>query len=180
MRGLVGARWGLVRLVLAGFVVWALAVDTGSRLARLQLLSMPNADMGVEVEHLRERGRYAEAMVALDAGIEVAEGAERERLVALRAEVERERQSLLRRLKDVVRGAVSGGSGIGGQESGDASLELLLGAVVTDFLVIGDLRDLVIQWARRIQGESTDPVIVALSGIGIVTTVMPEVVETLE
>ncbi|MBD2104822.1 hypothetical protein [Leptolyngbya sp. FACHB-261] len=45
-----------------------------------------------------------------------------------------------------------------------------IGAIGSDLLVIGDLRDLAVQSWRYQQGLSVDPLITALSGIGVATT----------
>lgn len=168
------SRWNLLRLTLAAFLLWAVAIDTGPRLARLALSQLPGYDYAAEVARLRDAGRFGEAIMVADAGLEDDEQA---RDTTRRAELERERadtvaaqSSWLRRLKDVGWGALTG---TGGPTGG--SLERLAGAVAADMLVFGDVRDLLIQGAKfAIDGEA-DPVIVALSGIGIVLTVAPEI-----
>lgn len=183
MRGLLAlwrARWGVVRLAAAAALVWILAMDTPARLARLQLAALPDADFATEVRDLRERGCYAEALVVADAGLAAGPGApggpERERLLAERRAAEEEQRSLVRRLRDLARGAITGGGDAStGTDQPDPSLELLLGAVATDLLVVGDVRDLVIQSGRWARGEKTDPVIVMLSGVGLATTLAPEI-----
>ncbi|WP_306548970.1 hypothetical protein [Desulfobulbus sp.] len=42
--------------------------------------------------------------------------------------------------------------------------------VITDFLVIGDLRDLAKQGVKHIKGEDTDEVLVALASLGVIAT----------
>src|SRR2546423_8870827 len=63
-------------------------------------------------------------------------------------------------------GAVSG--------RGD-SLESLIGAVAADFFIVGDVRDLVIQGGRYVLDGETDQVVLILSGVGLATTLAPEV-----
>lgn len=52
--------------------------------------------------------------------------------------------------------------------SGD-SIEELSGAIASDMFIYGDIRDLVKQGYFKIMGEETDPLIVALSSLGLVT-----------
>lgn len=52
--------------------------------------------------------------------------------------------------------------------SGD-SIEELSGAIASDMLIYGDIRDLVKQGYFKIMGEETDPLIVALSSLGLAT-----------
>lgn len=174
VRGAWRGKWNLARAIVAGVVVWTLAIDTAPRMARLQLASLPDADYVKQVDELVARGRYAEAMVIADAGLVATSGAEHDRLAAARERVVERQQSVLRRLKDLARGAITGGAG-GGENSEDASLELLLGAVATDLFVVGDIRDLIIQGGRWARGQKPDVVIAALAGVGVATTLAPEV-----
>ncbi len=172
---LVKARWSVARLVIAATLMWYFAADSGARLARLALASLPDIDYAVEAEKLREMGQYGEAVVVLDAALaessppnptDAAASAQRERLMAQRAKIQDEQASYLRRATEVASGAITG--------SGD-SLESLVGAVAADFFVVGDIRDLVIQSARYVRQGEADELIVALSALGIATTVAPQI-----
>lgn len=168
------AKWNTARLLLAAFVLWALVAGTPARLAMLQLDAIPDADPLPQIRELRAAGRYAEALVVCDAAEKAAVGEHAAEIRAERAAIEAEQRGVMRRLKDVARGAITGGSAR--SEGGpDPSLELLLGAVATDLFVIGDVRDLVIQSGRWMRGEETDTVVIALSGVGIATTLAPEI-----
>lgn len=176
VRGVWRGKWNLARAIVAGAVVWMLAVDTAPRMARLQLASLPNADYVKQVDDLVASGRYAEAMVVADAGLAATSGAEHDRVTAARERTLTAQRGLLRRLKDLARGAITGGgSGTGGEAAEDASLELLLGAVATDLFVVGDIRDLIIQGGRWARGQKPDVVIAALAGVGVATTLAPEI-----
>jgi hypothetical protein len=169
-------RWGFLRLAIAASLVWILAADTPSRLARIQLASLPDADFAAEIRQMRERGRYTEALVVADAGLETTpHGATHDAISHERELTLQQQQSTLRRLKDLARGAITGGGASTDTNAPDPSLELLVGAVATDLFVVGDIRDLVIQSGRWIRGDKTDPVIAALAGIGLVTTLAPEI-----
>ncbi|MBS0190189.1 MAG: hypothetical protein U0573_01545 [Phycisphaerales bacterium] len=165
-----GRRWNLARLSLALAVVVVLAADTPARLARLTLAALPEMDYASEVATLRAQGRYAEAIVIADAGLAWMDGPGNG---PRRAEIERQRQltvdeqsSWIRRAKDVGWGALSGRG---------ESLEELIGAIAADMFVIGDIRDLVIQATTWASGGETDPLIIALSSVGIALTVAPEI-----
>lgn len=171
LRALLRCRWNVLRLAGALFFLWVLAEDTGARLARLQLMALPDFDYVAEVRHLRAAGRFGEAIVVADAGLEDTTGETQVQVLREKQATIDARNSFMRRLKDVGIGALTGSAGAEGQ----ASLERLGGALAADLFVIGDVRDLVIQSARYMGGEKTDPVIVALSGVGLVTTLAPEV-----
>jgi hypothetical protein len=160
------ARWCLVRLGIVGFLLYALVSDTGARLARLQYAAMPDFDYAAEVSYLREKGRFGEAIVVADAGLSLAPESARAAIQNEKDATVRAQSSYLRRAKDLGMGALSG--------RGD-SLEGLIGAVTADFFVVGDVRDLVIQGGRLVVDGETDELILILSGVGLATTVAPEV-----
>jgi hypothetical protein len=115
---------------------------------------------------LSKQQRFAEALLVAEAGLDVLSGREREALLAEQAAVREDQTSVLRKGKELMRGALVG--------EGD-SLEALIGAVGADMFVVGDIRDLVIQGGRlAVDGES-DELILALSAVGVLTTVMPEI-----
>jgi hypothetical protein len=159
-------KWSLLRLGIAAFLLYALVADTGARLARLQYASLPEFDYAAEIAFLREQGRFGEALMVADAGMQVQEGQAREALAREREITVRAQGSFLRRASDLGMGALSGRG---------TSLEGVIGAVAADFFVVGDVRDLVIEGGRLVIDGETDEVILVLSGIGLATTVAPEV-----
>ncbi|MFM9995144.1 MAG: hypothetical protein ACKVU4_05020 [Phycisphaerales bacterium] len=193
IRAAIRARWNVARLLAAAVLLWVLVGDTPARLARLHYASLPEFDAAAEVRFLRAAGRYGEAIMVADAAIESAklrakssngdgEGADSAAAGGLRlippdaaalAELETERaktiaeqSSYLRRATDLGMGAISGTGG---------SLEGLVGAVAADFFIVGDVRDLVIQGGRLVLDGETDEVILVLSGVGLATTLAPEI-----
>lgn len=159
-------RWNLIRLLIAAFCLWTLGSDAASRAARLTLAQFPDADMLAEVRTLREEGKFDEAILVADAAIANNRGEQAKALIDERDAAQRERDSLWRKAKDAGRGAVTG--------SGD-SLEALAGAIAADFFLVGDIRDLTIQGYRGVTGQETDELIILLSGVGVATTLAPEV-----
>jgi hypothetical protein len=168
LRRLWGRRWNALRLALAVFLLWTVASDTSARLARLQLAALPDFDAPAEVRSLRALGRYGEALVIADVVLrDLPEGSPaRVALLAEREATLRERDSVLRKLGDAGRGALTG--------QGD-SLEALVGAITADFFVVGDVRDLLVQAGHVARGEDADGVIAALSAAGIATTIAPQI-----
>lgn len=158
------ARWSLVRSSLAAALLWTLLAGVPAQLARLKLSCIPDMDFAAEIRALRAQGRYAEALTIADAAptdTPVAADIARERQLTVD-----EQSSWLRRAKDLGTGALLGRG---------ETLEELIGAVATDLLVVGDVRDLVIQGINYSTGQSLDPVITALSTFGLVTTFAPEI-----
>jgi hypothetical protein len=161
-------KWNLFRLLLAAAILWVVAADTDARLARLAYSKLPHFDFAGEVEYLRQAGRFGEAVMVADEGLRTLQVDDpvRSDLVAARERTLQEQSSTLRRIREVGMGAVSG--------RGD-SIESLVGAIGADFFVVGDLRDVVIQSGRYVLDGETDEVVLILSGVGIATTVLPEV-----
>ena len=163
-------RWSLLRIAVAGFLLWVVAADLSAPAGRRALAALGGFGYSAEVQALRNDGRYGEALAIADAGLEdyVEAGmpVEAAALKKLRGEVDAEQGSLARRVKDVGWGAISG--------HGD-SIESLAGAVVADLFVVGDVRDLLIQGYKWIAGDDPDPLIAALSAAGLVTTLAPEI-----
>lgn len=159
------ARWAAARLTIAAVLLAAWMADHPSRLVRLQLGLLPDIDYAMEAAALRDAGRFADAELVLVAGIEAADEAQRPALIADLQETVAERNSVLRRAGEFAGGAVRGGG---------ESLEALLGAITADLFVVGDVRDLVVQGSRWIAAEEVDELLVALSTVGVLTTVMPE------
>jgi hypothetical protein len=159
-------RWNLLRFGIASGLLFILAGDNASRLARVQFGSIPRMDYVAEVRSLRGQNRFAEALMVAETGLGELEGAERDALLQEQSEVREDQASVLRKGKELLRGALVG--------EGD-SLEALIGAIAADMFVVGDVRDLLIQGGRLAVDGDSDELILALSAVGVLTTVMPEV-----
>lgn len=162
-----GRYWGLLRLAVAVLLLWVVASDTGPRLARLQFASLPDVNYAAEVEFLRTAGRYGEAIVVADAGLDAIQDPALSTAIAQQRSLAlAEQQSLRRRAGDVGMGALSGRG---------SSIESLIGAVAADFFVVGDVRDLALEGGRYALDGEADEIIMALSAIGIITTLAPAI-----
>ena len=161
-------RWGLVfvsllRVAAAVGLLWICWQDLPSVRAREDFAALPAADYWKEAGVLLDQERYSEALLVVDAGIE-ALPEHKASLMVLRDRIELEQGQWLHRFQQLGQGALTGTG---------KSLEALTGAVVADLFVFGDVRDLVVQAGRKLAGEDTDEVIVALSAGGILLTVSP-------
>ncbi|WP_293388057.1 hypothetical protein [Nevskia sp.] len=154
----------VLRLLVAAALSWACLQHWPSLSAYAELDALADYDplAGAEVE--RAAGHFSEALMIIDAGLETSDDEQRPALLAAQAQIVAERDAVLRRLTEAGRGALTG--------QGD-STEALAGAVAADLLVIGDVRDLLIQGAKALRGEDSDEVIVALSALGLATTIAP-------
>ena len=166
IRRLWKSRWSFIRLTIAIVLLVVALGDNPARLVRMQLASLPSFDYLGEAHRLRMDKRYGEALMVVDEGIADAPTEVAQPLLRERELIVSERDSIYRRIKDVGKGALTG--------RGD-SIEELVGAVGADMLVVGDVRDLLLQSAHwAIDGEA-DPVILSLSAVGLATTIAPEV-----
>lgn len=159
-------RWATLRLLFAGWLLWTCVSDNTARMARLQLASLAPYDYAAEVRGLRQADRFGEALMVADAGLEELSGTERDALQQERYLTIQSRDNAWRRIREVGIGAIRG--------DGD-SIEALVGAIGADMLIVGDVRDLVFQASRLAVDGEADPIITALSAIGIATTLAPEV-----
>jgi len=162
---IVRIRWNVLRLLVACVLVWVLAADFGARTARMALSRLPGFDYASEIDALRLQGRYGEAQLLAEAGL-ADEDADQAAIQSELTKVITERDSILRKLRDAGKGALIG--------RGD-TLESLIGALATDFFVIGDVRDLVIEGGRYVVDGESDELVIMLSVAGIVTTLAPEI-----
>ena len=155
----------LLRLSLAGAVLWLCLQDRPAVQARAAFEAMPAFDYWKTADTLLNQERFSEALLVVEAGLE-AVPEQQKPLTDLKNTIVMEQGRWLFRFQQVGRGALSGT----GQ-----SAEALGGAIVADLFVFGDVRDLVVQAGRKLKGEETDPVIVGLSAGGILLTVNPAV-----
>lgn len=170
--------WNFMRLALAAFLLWMLLADAPARRAHWELAALPDWDFAAQSQQLLERGRFADAITQAEAGLALErDSADRAELVTVRDRAKAEQESWLRRARDVGLGALTGPGGGQGLVDGDddyTTLERLAGAVVADFLVLGDVRDLLIQSIRGVRGQEVDPLILTLSAVGVFTTAAPQ------
>lgn len=126
---------------------------------------LPDYDYALQADSLRSQQRYSEALLVAEAGLSASTDSFRhEQLGELRQRIVDERDDWRRRLADAGAGALTG--------TGNTA-EALAGAVVADLFVFGDIRDLVVQGSKGLQGQEVDEVIVGLSAVGIALTAAP-------
>lgn len=162
------SRWCLLRLAVAITLLALFALDFDRAMARLRLQALPDMDFAAEVRSLTAQGRLGEAVVVADAGLAAAgpDQATAEPIRVAREQAQAEQASWLRSAREVGLGALTGRG---------ESAERLVGAVASDFFLVGDVRDLVLQGVQQATTGDADEVIVALSTLGIVTTLAPEI-----
>ena len=160
LKALLHVGFALVFFALTYFLVstWH---DPAVRTARA-LEQMPDCDYLPEIQHLREGGRVAEAVILGQAVLELDEMPNAAEIRRLVQEMEQDYDRWQRKAVDFLDAFFTG--------RGDSGSSMV-GKTISDFLVIGDLRDLAIQGGKAVQGEETDGVIIALSAAGVVASV---------
>lgn len=142
-------------------VIAAIAIGVLWQRSQLAALALTRIDPLPETRELVAQERYADALNYLTFFMDYPYVQTNPEAQALQREIEAVRDSLGYQGAKLLEGLLSGTSDeIIGQVAG----------VVTDFFVIGDLRDLAKQGINWAQGEETDEVIAALATIGIVAS----------
>ena len=150
---------GFVSLLLGGGGIW---LSVTGRFEE-DIESVPDYDYLQEIMGLESEGRLNEAEHLADwvlNGDNVPAYAE---VQDVRDRIRIRRTSFWSRAYRAGRGFVVGDG---------VSMEELGGAVVSDFLLWGDIRDLVKQGFRKATGRTADPVVAALAAVGVATSVV--------
>lgn len=157
--------WRLVRWLTAGWLAWACWTYWPAERFERDLAALPDYDYAAEFAQAMQSDALPRAAMIRDAGAEAGalSGAQ---VLAMSETLAARRGSAAFRLEQAGRGALTG---VG------ETPEAIGGALVADLFVFGDVRDLAIQGHRWLSGESTDAVIVALSGLGLALTAAPHV-----
>lgn len=162
-----GVLSGLVCLLLGCGGLWFCAAgDYESGIARL-----PDYDYLAEIRSLEAEGRLAEAEHLADWVMEGSNAVSRAEVQGLRDRIHKRRTSFWNRARRTITGFIKGDG---------TSVEELGGAIVSDFFLWGDVRDLAKQGYYKIKGEETDPVVVGLAAVGIATSLAPYVPDPAE
>ena len=149
---------GLACLLLGGYGLWFSAKWTSEE----NLDSLPDHDYIVEIRELESAGRLGEAVHLADFVLERSSITNRDEVAVLREQINKRRTAFWNRMCRAWKGFLVGDG---------ASLEELSGAMVSDFLLWGDIRDLAKQGYYKATGKETDPVVAALAAVGVVTSV---------
>lgn len=148
---------GLVCLLLGGGGLWFCTTEGLEE----TLDALPDYNYLEEIRGLEKEKRLGEAEHLADWVLEGGDVASRDEIQALRDRIHKERTSFLNRAHHVGKGFVTGNG---------VSVEELGGAVVSDFLLWGDIRDLAKQGYYKVTGQETDAVVASLAAVGIATS----------
>lgn len=127
-----------------------------------ELEDLPDYDYLQEIGELEAQGRLTEAEQLADWVLDGSAITNRAEVAARREAINARRVSFRYRASRAARGFIYGSG---------ASVEELGGAVVSDFLLWGDIRDLAKEGYNKATGRDTDPVVAGLAAAGILTSV---------
>lgn len=148
---------GFVCLFLGGYGLWYCAMGTFES----NIDSLRDYDYIAEIRDLESEGRLGEAEHLADFVLEGSSITNRDEVAAIREGINRKRTAFRNRAYRAVKGFVVGDG---------VSVEELSGAVVSDFLLWGDIRDLAKQGYYKVTGKEADPVVAALASVGVLTS----------
>ncbi len=155
-RGAVKLALATVLLLAGGVLLYS--VDWGGGRTPAGLDSLPDHNYTQDILKLQSEKKSGEA---LDLARYVRSHPElpgQEEARMLETSLDSEVNGVMGRMYRVSKGVVTG--------QGE-SLEEMIGAVGSDFFVVGDVRDLIIQGGKALTGGDTDPVVAALAGVGL-------------
>lgn len=146
-----------VLFLIITIVLWNALLDTS---LFYKLLNTNNYDYTPEIKRLKEEGKLTEALELAKYVRNHPDLPGQQEAEKLEKELERELNSLWGKTKRFIKGFTIG--------SGN-SIEEVAGGITSDLIIWGDIRDLIKQGYNKITGKDTDPVIVALASIGLLT-----------
>jgi hypothetical protein len=122
----------------------------------------PLHDYLPQMQELRAHGRYGEA-IALGSFVESQPDLPHHtQIVVIKNEIVAEQASYLGKTKRFVGGFLTGDT---------SSIEGMIGTTISDFLFIGDIRDLSKQGYNVVTGEEVDAFVTTLAAVGLVSSV---------
>ena len=157
IKSILKRSFGLVCLILGVYGLWFCAMGTFEE----DIDALPDYDYIAEIRELESEGRLGEAEHLADFVLKGSSITNRDEVAALRAEINKKRTAFWNRAYRAGKGFVVGDG---------VSLEELSGAMVSDFLLWGDIRDLAKQGYYKATGKETDPVVAALASVGVLTS----------
>ncbi len=148
---------GTIFFVIGLFLLHTLTVSPGY----LQdIVNLPNYNYVHDIKKLKEEGKYKEALDLADYVLRNPDLPGQEEAKVLRDELDAEINSWWGKAKRFLKGFAWGEAN---------SIEEVAGGITSDMIIWGDIRDLIKQGYYKITGNDTDPLIVALAGIGLAT-----------
>lgn len=157
---LAGTLLLLVLFVVSAGVLWQFYDSRAIETEMSRLNEIPDYNYIPEIVLLRERGSLDEALQLARYVKNNPDLPGNSKAAKMEREIDKELNSLSGRAKRTLKGFVTGNADSGAEA---------LGAITSDMILYGDMRDLSIQGYRSATGQEVDPLIVSLSGVGLLT-----------
>lgn len=125
-----------------------------------ELSDIPDANYVSDIRSLKDTGRLSEALALARYVCDSHDLPGKDEACTLRKQLEDELNSYWGKAKRAANGFVTGGG---------STAEEMGGAIASDMVMYGDIRDILKQAYNKVMGNDTDPVIAALAGIGLAT-----------
>ena len=157
---------GITRLILAVVASGCCYLSGQQLLNRVEGSLLLPEDPMIEARRLAQEGRWAESKMLADFVVENPTLGDHAEAFVLAQQADQELNSFWGQAQRFAEGAVTG------EPTDPASM---LGSLTLDLFVIGDIRDLAVQGWNEYSDGSGDSLILALSAIGLTTTLAPYV-----
>lgn len=156
------SKWVAYLFVVLGFAASVFVIAHREEMKSIvQFQNLRPVDPLPEAKRLAEAGLVCDAIEYLDYFLEHDYGQQNPEIIRFATELREKRDSWTFRGVDVLSGIFMGKG---------ACLESMVSAVAADFFVVGDIRDLVLETNKWLQGESVDEFTVGLASIGVLLT----------
>jgi hypothetical protein len=149
------------------FFLFSLLLNTAfEHEIKQSLEALPNYNYISDIKTFKEEGRLSEALEISRFVIRNPDMPGQVEAEALENEIEGELTALWGKTQRAIKGFVLG--------TGN-SVEEIVGAMTSDIIVYGDIRDLIKQGYYKATGKETDPLIATFAGVGLLTEVVDAV-----
>jgi len=157
-----GFKYFLIGLVCLLITIFLFLLLTDSSIAPIKNISTtpPNYNYIPDIKKLKEEGKLQEALELARFVLKHSDMPGQEEAKELEKELEYEINSHWGMAKRFMKGFIFGSG---------SSIEEIGGGITSDLIVWGDFRDLIKQGYYKITEQETDPFIIALAGIGLLT-----------
>jgi hypothetical protein len=154
----------LISLISLSGLLWGAVRSFHDAVGMKSFARLSDHDYLADIEILRQGGKLAEALALSQFVCDQQTYPQRPQACRLAQQLYVQTRTFWYRARSMGRGVLTGAAANGWA---------LVGATTADFLVVGDVRDLLVQSWRMSRGQEVDELLMGLSAVGLLTVTMP-------